>query len=184
MSYYYRILLLPILFLFFHVFSADSKKKVVFQDFENGYGKWVAEGSAFKLGSFPVDKFLSNNRISGYQGKYIVNTYNSRVEIENPDQHTGTLTSPEFIIKKKFITFLIAGGNHPNKVGIKLFIEGKEVLSFTGYGSLDLEEEFFDTKKYMGKKAKIQIFDNHTGGWGFIAIDNITFTDEFGECSY
>lgn len=172
-----------ILFLF--SFSAKKKNKnIVFETFENGYGEWKVEGSAFKSSPFPASEFAANNVLSGYQGKFVVNSYNTRIEIDNPDKHTGTLTSPEFTINRNYISFLIAGGNHLGKAEIRLIVDGKKVAGVTGYNGKDMEEEFFETKKYLGKKAKLQIVDNHTGGWGFIAIDNIVFIDELGECEY
>lgn len=173
------------LILFLFSFSAKKKtKNIVFTDFENGYGKWKVEGSAFKKSPFPVSEFVANNKLTGYSGKYVVNSYNTRIKINNADRHTGTLTSPEFTITRKYISFLIAGGSHQGKVEIRLLVDGKKVNAVTGYNSTDMEEDYFETKRYLGKKAKLQIVDNYTGGWGFIAIDNIVFTDEFGECEY
>ena len=180
------LLLLSLSFVLFYSFSSkkNKQKDVVFQNFESGYGDWKVEGNAFKDSPFPVSRFAPNNQVQNYQGKFIVNSYNTRIEIDNADKHIGTLTSPEFVITRDFITFLIAGGNSPESLHVKLLVEGKKVASIAPYGGLEMEGEFFETKKYKGKKAQIQIVDNNTGAWGFIAVDNIIFSDSMGECEY
>ena len=36
----------------------------------------------------------------------------------------------------------------------------------------------FNTSKYIGKEAQIQIVDSHEGAWGNIGVDHIVFTDK------
>ena len=47
--------------------------------------------------------------VTGFQGKGWVSSFNGG------DRPTGTLTSPEFPIERKFLTFLIGGGGWQGK---------------------------------------------------------------------
>ena len=42
------------------------------------------------------------------------------------DLYTGTLTSPEFTIERRFIHFRIGGGADLSKLGLRLIVDGKE----------------------------------------------------------
>jgi Beta-fructosidases (levanase/invertase) len=76
----------------------------ILSDFEGmDYGSWQITGTAF--GTAPVK---NETGPTGYLGNGLVDSYH------NGDNETGTLTSPEFIINKNYLNFLIAGGNHPH----------------------------------------------------------------------
>src|SRR5262249_56527819 len=64
--------------------------------------------------------------VTGYKGKGLVNTF------YNGDRSTGTLTSPEFPIERKYLAFLIGGGKDPEKLALQLLVGGKVVRSATG----------------------------------------------------
>ncbi|MCX4428411.1 glycoside hydrolase family 32 protein [Streptomyces mirabilis] len=76
--------------------------------FESGsYGDWTTTGTAF--GSAPAPGTLPDQQsVSGYQGTGLVNSYNGG------DGSTGTLTSPDFTVDKRYMNFLVGGGNHPH----------------------------------------------------------------------
>src|SRR5436190_1266214 len=78
------------------VLAADE---ILIADFEGtNYGNWKVTGEAFgpspAPGQMPVD---------GFKGKRLVNSF------YNGDRTTGTLTSPEFKIERKFIGSSSAG---------------------------------------------------------------------------
>lgn len=145
--------------------------KTVFADFEGAdWGGWTALGDAFDKG--PARGSWPNQQpVTGFLGSGFVNTF------VNGDKSTGSLTSPEFTISLPYLNFLIGGGNHPGKVCINLLIDGKVVESATGYEFERLHWHTWSLFPYMRKKARLQIVDNYSGGWGHISIDQITFSD-------
>ncbi len=111
--------------------------------------------------------------VSGFLGKGLVNTYDPR-----GDGQEGTLTSPEFELTKNFIQFLIGGGSNSKKTCINLLVNDKTVLTATGKNSEELILTAWKVTKWKGKKAKIQIVDKATGGWGHINVDHIIMADK------
>ncbi len=157
-------------------FRSAVAQDVEFADFEGkDYGTWVATGDAF--GDAPAAGTLPGQmHVEGFHGKQLVNSF------RNGDGSTGTLTSPEFTIDRHFISFLIGGGGHENKTCLNLLIEGKVVRTVAGSnlasgGSERLEPLSWDVKEFAGRKAKLQIVDEVTGGWGHVNVDHIVFTN-------
>ena len=145
-------------------------------DFEGGdWGAWKVTGEAFGPG--PARGTLPGQmQVDGFKGKGLVNSF------YKGDGTTGTLTSPEFKIERKFISFLIGGGKDAEKTCMNLLIDGKAVRNATGPndkpgGSETLAPESWDVSEFAGKPAVIQIVDNATGGWGHINVDQIVQTD-------
>jgi len=143
----------------------------VFEDFEkDSYEGWTVEGEAF--GTKPHSGTTPGQQlVSGFIGQGLVNTY-----LPN-DTPKGRLTSRPFQIQKRFIGFLIGGGNHPGETCINLLVDGKVVRTATGRNAERLEPAEWDVSDLIGKQAQIQIVDNHAGGWGHINIDHIVFAD-------
>jgi len=149
---------------------------IVFADFEGpDYGAWKVEGDAF--GSGPVSKSFPNQKpVTGFVGHGFVNSYHGG------DRATGRLTSPEFKIERRYITFLIGGGGWEGKTCINLVMDEKIVRTATGPnvergGSEELSLASWDVASFAGKTARIEIVDQATGAWGHINVDQIVFTD-------
>ncbi|MDX3225851.1 GH32 C-terminal domain-containing protein [Streptomyces sp. ME19-01-6] len=147
----------------------------VLADFEGGtYGDWTATGDAF--GTAPANGTLPDQgQVSGFLGDGLANTF------LNGDSTTGTLTSPEFTIDRKYINFLIGGGNHPadsdNPTAVELLVDGQVVRSSTGKDGEALNWASWDVGELAGKKAQIKIVDNNSGGWGHLNVDHIVLSD-------
>jgi hypothetical protein len=62
-------------------------------------------------------------------------------------------------------------------------IDGKIVATATGANSETLTPAVFDVSKHEGKKARLEIVDNHTAGWGHILVDDIVFSDKGADIS-
>lgn len=115
-------------------------------------------------------------QVEGFKGKGLVNSFHKG------DNTTGTLTSPEFKIERRYIGFLIGGGKNIEKLALNLLVGGKVVRSATGPndkpgGSEMLAPESWDVGELAGQTAAIQIIDNATGGWGHLNVDHIVQTD-------
>ena len=143
-----------------HVGLAD-REDVVYADFEGKtYGDWKTTGKAF--GDGPANGALPGQMaVTGFRGKGLVNSFHGG------DEAVGTLTSPEFKIERKSITFLIGGGGFAGKTCINLRIDGKVVRSATGPntepgGSEALEPAGWDVTDFAGKTAVLEIVDNAT----------------------
>ena len=157
--------------------SAYSAEDILIADFEgDSYGRWKVTGEAFGPG--PAKGTLPGQmEVSGFEGKALVNSY------YNGDDTTGTLTSPVFKIERKYINFLIGGGMHPGKACVNLLVAGNTVHTATGPndrpgGTEALDWVTWDVSKLKGKEARIQIVDQHKGGWGHINVDQIVQSDQ------
>ena len=149
---------------------------VVFADFEGAdYGAWKLEGEAF--GAAPAHGALPGQMaVEGFVGKGLANSFNKG------DDATGTLTSPEFTIERRAVSFLIGGGGYDGKTCVNLLVDGMVVRSgtgpnTTGGGTERLDAQAWEVGEFAGKAARIQIVDNAKGGWGHVNVDQIVFTD-------
>ena len=156
--------------------AAADRADVLVADFEGDtYGDgWKATGTAFGTG--PAKGALPGQMpVSGYLGKGLVNSF------KGGDTSTGTLTSPEFKVERKYMNFLIGGGKHA-KTCINLLVGGKAVRTATGPndkdgGSEHLDWHTWDVSDIEGKAAVIEIIDDEKGGWGHITVDHIVQCD-------
>lgn len=156
---------------------AEAETDVVFADFESDdYGQWRTSGSAF--GSGPARGTLPGQMpVGGFQGQRLVNSFSGG------DGPTGRLTSPEFKIERRYLSFLIGGGGYEKQTCINLLVDDKVVRSATGAntlsgGSEQLEPAAWDVHNLQGRTARLEIVDEASGGWGHINVDQIVFTDQ------
>ena len=151
--------------------APQPREVIVLADFEGpDYGDWKVEGEAF--GKAPAKGTLEQqNPVSGFAGQGLVNTF------LGGDGPHGMLISPEFEVNRKFINFLVGGGNHVNQTCMNLIVGGKVVRTVTGKANEKLEWAFWNVQEFQGKKALIQIVDRASGGWGHINVDQIELAD-------
>ena len=131
---------------------ANAADDILIADFEGtNYGNWKVTGEAFGPG--PARGTLPDQMpVNGFKGKGLVNSY------YKGDGTTGTLTSPEFKIERKFISFLIGGGMDTGKTCMDLLVDGKIVRTATGPndkpgGSEALAPDSWDVGEFVGKTA-------------------------------
>jgi len=167
-----KLLLSCLIITFACLAPATAQEDILIADFEGkDYGDWKVTGEAFGPG--PARGTLPTQmEVTGFEGKGLVNSYHKG------DDATGTLTSPLFEIKRKYINFLIGGGKHPGRSCINLLVDGKVARTATGPndrpgGSEELAWHGWDVSELSGRNARIQIVDNSTGGWGHINVDHI-----------
>ena len=138
---------------------------ILISDFEgDSYSKWENTGDAFAVSPIKTSTLLKWGD-NGFEGKNMVTSFSIG------DAGTGSFTSPEFVIQRKYINFLIGGGADINNVYIALLIDGKEVKRSAGFNRRVMVNEFWDVSAFKGKKAGIRIVDNSKEGWGFINAD-------------
>jgi sucrose-6-phosphate hydrolase SacC (GH32 family) len=167
-----------------HRFEAESVEPytapsgTVFADFEaDTYGDWTATGGAF--GSGPTAGAVSGqNAIVGMVGQRLVNSRQPNAAA------TGTLTSPPFVIRKKYINMRTGGADLPRLPGatseatVNLVVGGEVVRSESGDNSTWMDWDSFDVRELIGKTARIQLVDTATSGQGSILLDQVVFSDE------
>ena len=143
----------------------------IFDDFEGGtYANWTIEGEAF--GDAPAaGAHPGQQPVTGQQGTRLVNTFTKG------DGPTGKAVSRAFTIEKKFIHFLVGGGEHANETCINLVIDGAVAASERGQNTENLRPVRWDVSEHLGKTAAIEIVDANTGGWGHVLVDDIQFSD-------
>ncbi len=156
-------------------------------DFEAGtLTNWTASGTAFTTRQ-PTrgDNSAARGRESALmQGNYWIGTFENYDGISGSpgdargDGPVGTLTSAGFTISKRYITFRAGGGNLPGQTGVKLLCEGVEYPMSTGINSESMLPTTYDALAFAGKLARVIIFDNATGGWGHINVDEFAASDD------
>lgn len=157
-------------------------------DFEEGtLNGWVAEGEAFRVQPTRGDNPKARNReSSNLQGNWWVGGYERYTGREGKpgatrgDAPRGSLTSREFVIRHPFITFRIGGGRLPGEVGVRLLAGGEVVDLATGNDSETMTSVAVDVSKHAGKTARLLIFDDSTGGWGHVNVDEFHGVDQRG----
>jgi hypothetical protein len=87
------------------------------------------------------------------------------------DGHVSDLVTPPFELKLDYITFLISGGNMPDKACVNLLIDGKVVRTATGNNHDLLDWAAFEVKEFRGKEARIHVLDTSTAALGYITVD-------------
>lgn len=97
---------------------------ITLADFEgDDFGDWKVTGECF--GSRPAHGPLGDQgEVKGFEGKGFLNTYHGGNRAE------GIMTSPEFVIERDFLNFLIGGGD-TGETSFELLIDGKIVHSVT-----------------------------------------------------
>ena len=153
-----------------------AKDDILMADFEGqDFGDWIATGDAFKSG--PTN---TKSRVVGFQGKRVLDTFIAN----GSDKPTGTLTSPEFKVDRRRINFLIGGGKTPGKTCLNLIADGKTVRTAVGTATKDsanrkiLRWVSWDVSEFKDQQARLQVVDQHSGGWGHIVVDHVYRSDQ------
>jgi len=156
-------------------FRSPDGRPLAFDFDDEDYGDWQVEGTAFGTG--PARGTLPGQmEVTGFLGAGLVNSF------VGGDGSTGTLTSPAFVIERRYIQFLIGGGKYADQTCINLIVDGQVVRTATGPndrpgGTEHLDWAQWEVSDLGGKTATLKIVDQATGGWGHINIDHIIQTD-------
>jgi len=138
---------------------------ILIDDFERtNYSGWTITGNAFVTPS-------ATTVAAGYLGEKFCYSFFGGNESQ------GKLISPDFVIQKKYISFLIGGGYNPDNTYIKLVINGQKVRSSTGMNEDIMKWRNWDVSSLIGQTAHIEIVDSATLAWGHINVDHIIQSD-------
>jgi len=162
---------------------------IVFENFsKQTYEGWKVEGTAFGKGPVAKKNIPVYMGDIGMRGKRVANSHacapltdawklSDADQTAARDKATGKLISREFVIERRLISFLIGGGNYPDRCCLNLVIDGKVVRTATGHNGHMMRSELFDVAEFAGKTAHIEIVDDMTGVAGNIGVDCIVFAD-------
>ena len=134
------------------------------------FGNWKATGDAFKDGPASGD-LLTKLEIENCPSGTLASS-----EIDG-DHPTGRLDSAPFQIDRKYISFLIGGGDYEIHNCMNLVVNDRIVRSATGRNSDKLRAESWDVSEWKGKRARIEIVDEASGDWGHLNVADIRQTD-------
>jgi quinoprotein glucose dehydrogenase len=149
------------------IFAADT----LIADFEGpDFAGWTATGEAF--GAAPAKGSVGRQKPGkGIIGKGHANSFHG------DDPATGTLTSPPFTIGGSHLSFRLGGGDHKGKTCLNLIIDGEVVRSAAAHQHGDFLHYFWELAEFAGYEATLQLVDDHSGSWGYIAADHIVLHD-------
>jgi hypothetical protein len=150
--------------------TSPDAADIVVADFETGYAGWTVEGDAF--GDAPATgTFPGQQTVDGFRGRGLVNSWNGS------DGKTGTALSPEFVLARPHLHFLVGGGGHA-ETRVELLVDGQPVRVASGKNRERLEPQAWDVAEFAGRKARLRLVDAHRGGWGHVNADHFVLSRE------
>jgi uncharacterized protein (DUF608 family) len=149
----------------------NPRPTIVFESFDGAdYGRWTSEGEAFGTGPTTLSQ-QKENAPEGFQGEGFAGSHLAG------DGPQGVLTSPVFRIERRYINFLISGGNHTDRTCVNLIVGDEIVRTSLGRNSNTADWRAWLVEEWEGQDARIAVVDRWSMGWGHIAIDEIEFSD-------
>ncbi|MET9271567.1 GH116 family glycosyl hydrolase [Kribbella sp. NPDC003557] len=160
-----------------------DRPDIVFETWDRpAYDGWTVTGEAFGAGPVTAAETPEGFRRPfgvrtelNVSGRFVT-SYNFR-GTGDPDRSTGTLTSRDFVVERRFVTAWVGGGHHKGETCLNVVVDGQVVASAAGTDIEPLTAVSLDVGAYAGKTAHLQIVDSNTGGWGHVNVDRILFSD-------
>ncbi|HEX4086879.1 MAG TPA: glycosyl hydrolase, partial [Chthoniobacteraceae bacterium] len=155
----------PVLSLYGDVPYAVPSSDFLIADFESGYPVGTTRtGTGFAATP------SAGSGLTGMMGNFCASTRDAG------DGATGELDLPSFTIQKHYLSFLICGGTSA-QTQVRLIVNGNVVLAASGQDTTTFAWVTWDISPWAGQTAYVQVGDESTGGWGFIAADEIVESD-------
>ena len=162
------------------------RSDILLQSFEDGWSDWVVEGDAF--GKSPHHRRdLIEQQSDFLQGENLATSHDRRQGNEegqdgsdlgpSSDLRKGRLISPQFELNRDYLTFFISGGNHGSDTCVRLIVDGQVIKQASGNQQTRMDPVRWDVADKNGKSARIEVIDDHEGGWGHITCDHFVLTD-------
>jgi arabinofuranosyltransferase len=105
----------------------------------------------------------------GNVGQFM-NTFSS----SRNDAAMGRAVSPSFVIGGDVLTLLVSGGFDAARLHVTLEVDGTPVRSATGCSSEIFSRRVWNIAPFVGMTARVVVTDQADGGWGHLAVDEIT----------
>lgn len=145
------------------------------------FTRWKVEGTAFGSAPVALADLPADFRSSSINTAHLVHSFVSAPGVSNKekDSATGRLVSPPFVIERHHLLLSVAGDkpNTKSRHGVTLFVDDKPVVTLGGERETTFYKRIIDVRAYAGKTARIEVVDNGTRAWGWIACAGITQTD-------
>ena len=145
----------------------------VYEDFENGFGKWIATGAAF--GDGPSRSLPPGQELGGYAGQAVAASF-----AEGADSLVGTLTTEKFRMPARYVHVRMAGPQYSRAMRenapVRFTVIADEHKSGHAMadGSGRLQWHTIAMTKERGRICSIEIVDRDRGG--SVAVDQIVFS--------
>lgn len=154
--------------------SPTDSEQVLF-NFENGFGGWKLTGDCW--GNKPATDALYPGLVKGYVGHSFLSSFGPR-----GFRATGIASSPDFVVTKPFLHFLVGGGDLPDHCAVALVCGGLTVRLATGRNTAELEPALWDMRNLMGKTVHLEVYDGGTTEpRDFIMLDQVVASDNYGQ---
>ena len=146
---------------------------ILFEDFEKFPEKrWEGEGDAFAGKPFGSGNSSNDASFGESLGQSFASSNSAGTEKEKQDR--GRLLSAPFPIQRDYIHFLISGGS--KGVSVHLLVDGKAVRTATGNRDDRFHPARWDVREFRGRKARIELKDDASDDWGYVAADHFVFS--------
>ena len=151
--------------------SNNPRPEILFADFEgDSWNGWTGDSDVF--GAKPVS--IENEVAKEFNGAKGNGFACSKV---NGVEKMGKLISPEFVINRRYIDFLLVGGGNYSANYVALVVDGKIVRQTRAYHASDFQLRGWYVEEFEGKKAHIEIVDVQQFTDGYTCLDEIKFVD-------
>lgn len=146
---------------------------------ENFLDMWGAHGDAFKYQ--PVSTNVLNEHPDKHlvKGQTLIHTFYQHKNKNSSligDSPIGTITSPLFIIEKRYLKFVFGGGPTVNE-RMELLIDGHPAMWISPDFDNRLKNITWDLEKHIGREARICIVDYSGQPGGFVIVADMRFED-------
>ncbi|MFB6722170.1 GH116 family glycosyl hydrolase [Kribbella sp. NPDC056345] len=162
---------------------ASSRADILFEDWERDtYDGWTATGTAFGSGpvaAAAVPEYMKRFGDLNAHGTRFVTSHNYRAnpnDIGGADAHLGTLTSPPFVVNRRYVTASIGGGAS-SATALQVVVDGNVVATASGADTEPMQTRVLDISAYQGRTAQVRLVDNASGAWAHLNVDRIVFSD-------
>ncbi len=151
----------------------SEREDEVFEDFENGFGKWTVNGAGF--GDGPVRAVPPSQRLGGHWGQALAASSGS-----GADALVGTLTTEKFRMPAKYVHVRLAGPEYERRLKedapVRFTVIADEHKSGHAMpdGSGRLSWHTIAMTKERGRICSIEIVDRDRTG--SIAVDQVVFS--------